>query len=181
MEAPDVYILSQMHWQFWGTLTFKRELPGRVVECIWVAWLRELSVWSGLKDCRRLMWIRRAENGELTGRYHLHALLQTGNPRLDLSRTAFALKRKWEALGGGIARVYVHEGGSSALSYMLKGPSLRDGAEQYEARKFGDGQSGVTLSEGLSQCIAARKRKGVGQEMSAGCRQRTTGDTVEIA
>lgn len=155
MESPDVHVLSRIDWQFWCTFTLRREVRNRVSASMWANWLRNLSQWSGVER-RKLLWVRRRELGETTSRLHFHALL-AGLPNwMKTETTAFSLKNGWESVGGGMSRVYLYEGDLSALGYMAKGLE-RDGAQQYEARKFGYSTATVMLSEGLHATLSQKR------------------------
>lgn len=154
METPDVWLLSRIDWQFWCTFTLRREVPNYAYASMWTAWLRDLSVWSGVKR-GKLLWVRRRERGETTSRLHFHALVAGLPYGMKTETTAFALKNNWEAVGGGMSRVYVYESTLPALEYMVKG-LVRDGAQQYESRKFGKADA-VTLSEGLQAALSQKR------------------------
>jgi len=174
MEKPDVYILSQVDWQFWCTFTFKADAVSseKLRQSLWFALMRDWAGWYRV-DFNRLLWMRRAEEGESTARLHWHALV-AGLPNEAKSRaTCFSVKNDWERLGGGLARVYLYEGSRNALSYMLKQPGIMsvmgsdgkpkevasyrsDGAAAYESRKFGS-SGAVTYSEGLIRLLDRRR------------------------
>jgi len=176
MESADVYILSQVDWQFWITLSFKSDAlqSEKLRQSLWFALLRDLAGWWR-KDFRNLLWVRRAETGEISARLHWHAVLG-GLPDEASSRpTCFAIKNDWERLGGGMARVYVYDKRRTALAYMLDLPGvsscgpqstgvMSDGAQDYESRKFG--QAGlVTFSEGLTRLL--RRRRGIDRKVKS--------------
>lgn len=159
-ESPDTHILSKVDWQFWVTLTFKREvMPEKVRQSLWFSLLRDLAGWWRV-DFRRLLWLRRSELGEKAGRFHYHALL-AGLPDAAVSRpTCFAIKNDWERLGGGMSRVYVYAKDRNALAYMLPAEFvLTPGGAQYEAEKF-RGSAAVTCSEGVLKLIEYRQGGG---------------------
>lgn len=154
MESPDVHLLGRIDWQFWCTFTLRREVRNRVQASMWAKWLRNLSVWGQVKR-GNLLWVRRRELGETTSRLHFHALVAGLPASMKTESTAFALKNGWESVGGGMARVYLYQGSLPALEYMIKGLE-RDGAQQYEARKFGRADT-VTLSEGLLATLSQKR------------------------
>jgi len=172
MEKPDVYILSQVDWQFWVTLTFKQDAlsSDKLRQSLWFALLRGLAGWYRV-DFNRLLWVRRAETGEVTARLHWHALVG-GLPDVAKHRaTCFSIKNYWEKLGGGISRVYVYDSSRTALAYMFKPGAycMSEGAQQYEAGKFGKSDQ-VTFSEGTLRLL--NRRRGIGRKVRTGPRLR---------
>jgi len=182
VDKPDTYLLSQVDWQFWVTLSFKSDAVSseKLRQSLWFALLRDLAGWWRV-DFKRLLWLRRAERGELSARLHWHALLG-GLPDSAISRpTCFAIKNDWERLGGGMARVFVYDSARNALDYMLKRElgcesskklkegrpvSMTEGGRQYESQKFGLADS-VTYSEGLIRLLDRRR----------GCSRKTASQT----
>ena len=154
MESPDVYILSQVRWQFFGTLTFKSErLPERVRLAMYFALMRRIASKFRV-HFRRLPWCLRQERGELFGRRHFHYLL-TGLPRMNVTQTTcFYMMATWERLGGGMARVRRFDHRLSGVDYVagcLNGSTL--GEDGYESAKFGDRSSELMLSDGLQRIL----------------------------
>ena len=79
MEDPYVYQLSQVKWQFFGTLTFKSgRLPERVRLSMYFAMMRKVCKQFRI-HFKRSIWCLRLEQGEMLGRWHFHFLL-TGLP-----------------------------------------------------------------------------------------------------
>jgi len=177
MEKPDVYILSQVAWQFWITLTLKNAALNseKLRQSLWFALLRGLAGWYRV-DFNRLLWVRRAELGETSARLHWHALVG-GLPDVASHRaTCFAIKNYWEKLGGGIARVYLYDSSRNALDYMFPPESLEgtscsmsSGAVQYESAKFGKSDQ-VTFSEGVLRLL--HRRRGIGRKFRMDSRLR---------
>ena len=67
--------MSRVDWQFFGTLTFKKErVPTAVRIKLWFALARALAKWYGVYF-PNLLWVLRAEQGEVTGRTHFHCLI----------------------------------------------------------------------------------------------------------
>ena len=96
LESPDLLMLSGERWQFFGTLTFKRErMPERVRPSMFNAAFRQLAKELHL-HFPRLAWCRREELGEHLGRRHYHFLL-TGLPARAVNiSTCFFLMHAWE-------------------------------------------------------------------------------------
>ena len=143
MENADVYVLSKLRWQFFGSLTFRSErLPERVRTSMFFALIRKAA-----RDFRvyfpTLPWCLRLERGEINDRLHHHFLL-TGLPESAASRaTCFAMMRMWEnKLRGGYARIRLFYTRLSGVEYVAECLGY-DGADLYESAKFG--QSGRDL------------------------------------
>jgi hypothetical protein len=84
-----------------------------------------------------LHWVLRCEDGEITGRAHLHFLLGDPINHTTISQR-FAMMSRWEGLGGGMARCRVYEPRLAGVDYVCKclgGES--SGANVYELGKFG--------------------------------------------
>jgi hypothetical protein len=153
LESPDLLMLSGEHWQFFGTLTFKRErMPERVRPSMFNAAFRQLAKTQHL-HFPRLAWCRREELGDLLGRRHYHFLL-TGLPARAVNiSTCFFLMHAWEKIGGGMARVRLYNQGQDGLEYITK---CLHGGDAYETSKFAEGLSHLTLSDGLRRMLRAR-------------------------
>jgi hypothetical protein len=153
LESPDLLMLCGEAWQFFGTLTFKRErLPERVRPSMFNAAFRQLAKELHL-HFPRLAWCRREELGDLLGRRHYHFLL-TGLPaRAANLSTCFFLMHAWEKIGGGMARVRLYNQGQDGLEYITK---CLHGGDAYETSKFAEGLSHLTLSDGLRRMLRAR-------------------------
>ena len=157
METPEIHLLIQVRWQFFGSLTFKQErLPERVRLSMLFATLRaaaaEFRVYFP-----RLPWCLRQERGEQFGRRHFHFLL-AGLPRHAVNpSTCFFLMAQWERIGGGMARVTVFDPTLNGAGYVLKclgnSPDLGD---IYESSKFGGRQCELMLSDGAQALLRAR-------------------------
>ena len=154
MESPDVFVLTRVHWQFFGTLTFKKELmPERHRIGMYFATLRTVA-----RKLRvffpDLPWCLRQENGEQFGRRHLHFLL-TGLPRNNVNpSTCFFIMHSWEEHGGGMARVRVFDDTLNGVGYVSKClGTVPDGRDVYESAKFAHGPSQLMLSSGLQRML----------------------------
>lgn len=137
MESADIYVLSKLRWQFFGSLTYRTErLPERVRLSMFFALMRKVA-----KDFRLyfpgMPWCLRLERGEIGSRLHNHFLL-CGVPESAVSvATCFAMMRTWEKkLRGGHARVRVFDPRLSGVDYVAECLGY-EGADAYESAKFG--------------------------------------------
>jgi len=175
IESPDIYLLLKHRWQLFGTLTFKSaNKPERHRVSMWFALARATA-----RDFRiffpTLRWCLRMEAGEQTGRLHFHFLL-TGIPSDAVhERTCFSMMKRWETLGGGMARVRVFDDRrSGSLDYMektLSGMALA-GADVYESAKFGSKASELMYSHSMwdsryHKRISSAVMNGLGKEATA--------------
>lgn len=129
MNHSSLLSLSKIGWQFFCSLTLKKELRNDdwAVKKFF-ALGREVSSWNHI-HFKSLVWCLRSEDGEATGRRHYHALL-AGLPEHTIHRgTCFAIKKFWEYLGGGFARVYVFNPTLDGVGYILKGLDNLDEAQ----------------------------------------------------
>ena len=150
METADIYVLSKLRWQFFGSLTFRTErMPERVRTSMFFALMRKVS-----NDFRvyfpGLPWCLRLERGEINQRLHHHFLL-TGLPENAASvATCFAIMRTWEnKLRGGHARVRLFDPRLGGVEYVAECLGY-DGADAYESAKFG--QNGRELMYSRAVC-----------------------------
>lgn len=145
MEKPEVYILTRLNWQFFGTLTFRSAaMPERVRLTMWFSLMRKLSATLGL-HFPSLPWCLRQEDGETNGRRHFHYLLG-GLPRRAVTKsTCFATMANWECLGGGMARVRIFNPALNGVGYITDCLGMA-GADVYESAKFGS-STGLMLSK----------------------------------
>jgi hypothetical protein len=120
---------------------------------------------------KKLIWCLRREDGELTGRGHLHALIAGLPPHAMTTATCFSFMKIWEQLGGGMARVSLYSPLLDGVGYVLKGCEAeyaRAGGDYYEARKFG-GNCDVMLSESVFHVLEGRRQ--IGKRRRQGHRQ----------
>jgi hypothetical protein len=72
---PELYALSLIDWQFFVSLTFKRErLTDAVRIKLFFALMRSQAQNFGV-HFKQSIWCLRTERGEATGRLHFHALI----------------------------------------------------------------------------------------------------------
>lgn len=127
-------------WQLFATLTFASPVPGEAARVrMLFAWLRTISKTGGIKF-PGLLWIARAEQGEVGGRHHFHVLITGLGPCGVTPAFPFVTMAAWERLGGGMARVYRYEARLSGVDYLMKGleqlDTTAEGAQAYEFNKF---------------------------------------------
>ncbi|XHR30345.1 MAG: hypothetical protein ACFUZC_07245 [Chthoniobacteraceae bacterium] len=173
MESPDVYILAQVNWEFFATLTFKvAKLPARVRYNMLFQWLRSTAA-SGCVYFPEMLWAVRAELGEQTERFHFHALLGATGLKPVLY-SCHNIRKRWSGLEGsaGMARVTVFDPRRDAGSYLTK-PELfettsrrglrlegetRVGGDIHESAKFGASTvDELTISKSVYRLIAAKR------------------------
>src|SRR5262245_52532680 len=121
MSNPEQHALRRTEWQFFATLTFKREAMSDSKRLkLFFAFGRRVASWFKVYF-PRLKWAFRLENGEANGRLHLHVLI-AGLPQNAVSReTCHSMEKLWERiLRVGIAKVRAWEIGRDAVSYILK-------------------------------------------------------------
>lgn len=157
---PEQYALRNTAWQFFATLTFKREemSASRRLK-LFFAFGRRVAGWFKVYF-PRLKWALRLEHGEKNGRLHFHVLIAGLPENAAQSVTCHSMEKLWEhSMRVGIAKVRVWERGRDAVSYILKddpGYSLRT-ANQYECAKFGSSRCMVKLSESILSALGGRR------------------------
>ncbi|NRB76067.1 MAG: hypothetical protein HRU46_17030 [Verrucomicrobiales bacterium] len=163
MEIPEIHVLNQIRWQFFGTLTFRSDrLSERKRYGACFTLLRKISRQYKV-PFDRLLWVLRREDGEKTGRTHFHYLLAGLDRRYENSTTCFWLMHRWETLrGGGHSRVEVFDPRLNAGSYILKGlGNFNDstlGGGFYESAKFSSEESQLTIADAV-WTVAERRLK----------------------
>jgi hypothetical protein len=150
-QNPDQHVLRDTQWQFFVTLTFKREELsfGRRIK-LFFGFGRKVASWFRVYF-PRLKWALRMEAGEKNGRLHFHVLI-AGLPENSMQTvTCKAMEKLWEkTMRVGIADARLWEQGRDAVSYITKGQGDFScvGANGYEHNKFG-GRCAVILSKSL--------------------------------
>ena len=96
-----------------------------------------------------LPWCLRIEDGEKTGRRHLHCLLAGFPPGVIHKTTCFWLMHQWEELGGGMARMRPFDPSLTGVDYIVKCLHGTFGGDLYELDKFGLESCELTLSKAL--------------------------------
>lgn len=157
MEPPDFHVLARVPWRYFVTLTFKRETNIGAQNRMLFAWLREAARKFGV-HFHRLLWVCRREQGEKFGRLHLHVLIGGVNVGSVTRKSCFDLMNRWEALGGGIARVTLYDTRLSAGEYLFK--TERDGGRVYEESKFDSRRSELMLAHALRGALRRLRMSG---------------------
>lgn len=158
-------------WQLFATLTFCSPVPPEGVRVkMLFAWLRIVSKKTGTYF-PKLLWIARAEQGELNGRHHYHALISGLAPCGSMRSLCFQANEAWESIGGGMARVYEYSPELSAVDYLNKGLEesdySRNAAQAYEFNKFSKVDEGLGLIPGH----ALLRKWGMTRERNGGLRK----------
>jgi len=150
METALTYTLQRVHWQFFGSLTFKSvKLPERVRLSMFFALVRCLCRWHKV-PFRKCVWALRQEPGEIGGRLHFHFLIAGLPPYAVQVATCMSIKAQWETLGGGMARVREYDSRKQGLEYTLKCLNVTNGgANLYEVGKFSHSADEVMLSNSI--------------------------------
>ena len=174
MEIPEIHAMSRVNWQFFGTLTFKKErMPTAVRIKLWFALARALAKWYGVRF-PNLLWVLRTEQGEVTGRAHFHCLIgglpetavrdakviKRENGTWDVNNpTCHALQAKWGRLGlhaddpqNRIARFSLYDARLNGAGYLCKCLGVDDSRltkDIYETGKFDWGDNQLTLSDSV--------------------------------
>lgn len=152
MESPDVYQLTRIRWQLFGTLTFSSErCPERVRLGMWFAMCRKTAA-SFRLYFPRMLWCLRQEQGAVGGRRHFHYLLAGLPAKAVTISTCFAEMASWENLGGGMARVRVFNPTLNGVGYVSECLGMA-GADSYESAKFGWSSAGLMLSKGAEAML----------------------------
>ena len=178
---PELFSLSLVGWQLFCTLTFDNKTVSkseRVKLAMFFALLRTQAGNFGI-HFKRMMWVLRRENGELTGRYHYHALIAGLPPHVVHWATCNSTEKIWNRLGGGHARVTEYKTALDGVDYILKkgdeavsSLATRWQGDYYELTKFG-GSCDLMLSESLCDHLFQRTlvgkwgRGGVGKDREA--------------
>ena len=182
-NLPEMWSLTKIEWQFFGTLTF-REPSLRERECgksnfrrlsKFAAFGRQLHKaidYSPRNFGRRNINCVRLEQGEIGGLWHYHFLM-AGLGQHQVNRaTAEFMKALWLRGHGGWADVRVFDTSQNGIEYVSK---CLDPKNKYEFNKFGLARS-LTFSPAFVRVIRAQERRNAafcnaGQEKTAGgCR-----------
>lgn len=165
LNSGTVELIASWPWQAFISLSWPDVrpgvLPGRWIrERIFFSWIRRAGL--EMKAGRRgvdWLWCRRDEQGEKTGREHLHVLIG-GCPewfvRDFVLRPKSAVGYWWEQIGGGNVRT------SPVSTYQVVDYFSKniENASSYELKKFG-GRCAVMLSNHAQHkllCAVARNR-----------------------
>lgn len=174
MEIPKIHVMSKVEWQFFGTLTFKKErMPTASRFTLWFALARTLAKWYGVYF-PNLLWVLRTEQGEVTGRTHFHCLIgglpgtavrdakviRRADGTWDVNNpTCHALEAKWGSLGlherdpqKRISRFSLYAARLNGAGYICKCLGVETSRltkDIYETGKFDWGDNELTLSDSV--------------------------------
>jgi hypothetical protein len=168
---PELDSIAQVEWQWFCTLTFKSEHVAETVKVkMYFSWLRSIADKLSV-HFKKVLWVLRMEHGELTGRFHFHALIG-GLPEHTWNRsTAFMMMHTWENLGGGIARCYRFNPALDGVGYILKSSETLLAVQSgnfFEVQKFG--VADVILSKSIVRALNARREDKGGRRHPAQCK-----------
>lgn len=164
METGDTYVLGQIEWQLFGSLTWSGSDDIVSRKCrralsSWFALARRVCRWHGLYF-PGLLWAVRAERGEISGRPHLHFLmggLPVGAASRGLCRSIEAVWDKKLHQGMARVRIFGRNPTDSGLAYLLEG---LDCGDVYESSKFVDTMDrSVVVSRSVSGVIRSLHRR----------------------
>lgn len=158
VTAANDWLLRQVDWQIFGTLTFKQaRLPERFRLSMFFTMLRKLADRLHLYF-PRLVWALRQDGDGLSSQRHFHFLL-AGLPRhAATNRTCSFISDQWQRLGGGMARIALYDPTLDGVAYILKysGQAIQMGG--IESAKFGPRNCELMLSNSLARMLMARRK-----------------------
>ena len=136
MESTWQWQLSLVQWQIFGSLSFRaniqsvtlrRQLAEKLLTKI--ANINGMPLWN-------LAYVLRFEDGELTGRPHVHYVISL-LPKNGATVQACMVHRQWwrEIAGLSVINPIDHYAPGDVLGYLTKG--VTSGAVCYEIAKFG--------------------------------------------
>ena len=184
MEIPEIHVMKRINWQFFGTLTFKKErMPTANRFELWYALARTLAEWHDV-DFSYLLWVLRIEQGEVTGRTHFHCLIgglperavrdakriQRADGTWDVNNpTCHALEATWGRLGLHkrdpqirISRFSLYDARLNGAGYLCKCLGAEDSRltkDIYETGKFSWGADELRLSDSVYKVARAYLRR----------------------
>ena len=156
IDSAEVFLLSQMRWQIFGSLTFRQErLPERVRLSMYFAMLRKVARQHNV-FFSRLIWALRQEGDGKLQHKHIHFLL-SGLPRHAVTpATCSLMSQKWERIGGGMARIAPYNHALNGVEYILKRRGEIQTLGGFESAKFGSNPD-LMLSDSLWKLLKARQ------------------------
>jgi hypothetical protein len=156
--SANHWLLKQVDWQIFGTLTFKQaRLPEQVRRRMFVAVLRKMAESLNMYF-PRLVWALCPEgDGQLKHR-HFHFLI-AGLPKQATPKpTCSFIADQWQRHGGGIPRVAPYDSTLDGVKYILK--DLEKVAQSCAAQSAKPGRQNCepTLSHSLWRMLKARHK-----------------------
>lgn len=153
-------VIRYQRWEYFGSLTFSGIVPNprqavRLVFAHLYRGARALSI-----PFRHLVWVLRAEHGEIGGRAHYHCLLSTGGKSNPTLGHCFHLNALWDDLPRcGFARHRLYDPKQHGAEYVVQCLSDADTASknQYELSKFLLTGCDVMLSHSLTREVSGQR------------------------
>lgn len=152
----DTYYLNKVRWQFFGTLTFKTEIPPEFIRLSMFYKLMRQTAKAQRIHFQRLPWCLKQERGDTLGTLHFHFLL-TGLPKRSVTeKTCRQIESKWRSGGGGISKVTLFNPSLSGCDYLAK--QNAPNADQRESAKFGVQSCELMPSRAVMKILKAQIR-----------------------
>jgi hypothetical protein len=154
------YTLARIHWDVFGTLTFRSVPPTK--KAYGRAWaLMHQTAELVQRPYSQLLIALRAECGEMTGRFHFHFLLG-GTQTRNAITLSHQLEHRWFGLFGqrAISKCRPYDRSRAGVAYVTKCLGKENwGANEYELGKFNLADT-VTLSRSVFRVIRDTDRMG---------------------
>lgn len=145
-HQTNLFLLNQIEWQVWGTLTFKRNLQEECRVSMFHACLRDIAYYTHLHR-RKLIWVLKQEFGKKFDRVHFHFFL-AGLPAQRVMPTLCRFVAKsWASHGGGSTDVQIHSTDRNARDYCSKCSWRNSPNKFYESVHFGRNGDELCLSD----------------------------------
>lgn len=157
-DTADYWMLRQVEWQVFGTLTFKQDrLPAQVRKSMFFALLRKLAKRLNLYY-KRLVWVLCPEgDGQLTHR-HFHFLIAGLPNHATPAPICRFIADQWQLHGGGMARVTAYNNALRGVRYILKHLETVAQSCAAESAKSGRQDCEPMLSNSLQRMLEARHK-----------------------
>jgi len=120
-ESSDAYLIKQLTWDFFVTLTWAKNPSYRFCVEDLLIWVRAVKRSFSID---RLGYVARWETGGIGGRLHVHLLCRGFSPSQRHISGAKALQNMW---GEGLARVSVFDQGRGDIARYLSKSSYEVG------------------------------------------------------
>ena len=155
MNEPFSFVVGQVPWKIFSTLTYRDEPSEQLAKRHLEKWLRWVAHIGGEKY-KRLLYLGRVEKGEVGRRLHLHVLIVVPEEVIGYFVTPEGCvpvaHKRW---GKGLTKFRRVKGEDDpAVAYLLKETS---GADAYELGKTARAQQ-LVISNALYRYAKCRKR-----------------------